>query len=892
MTGPVHGRLKAALADRYRIERELGAGGMATVYLAQDLKHDREVAIKVLHPDLAAALGGERFLAEIKTTARLQHPHILPLLDSGAADGFLYYVMPYVAGETLRARLERERQLPLHDALRIGREVADALGAAHLLGIIHRDIKPENILLQGGHALVADFGIALAVQTAGGARMTQTGLSLGTPQYMSPEQAMGERTIDARTDQYALGAVTYEMIGGEPPFTGASVQAIIAKALSERPVPLRTLRDTVPAGVEQAVLRALAKLPADRFSSVLEFSRALGGDGSAEWGATGPARTAGRDGVFGKRRGGVIAAAGVMVSLALAGGWTLGRKAASQSSGSTNNAIFDAALPDSTPLSSVATIGATGFGSAKGNLSIAFDGSFFVYTAQRGDSVSLWYRSLVDASTRRITGTDGGTAARISPDGKQLVFVTGTRTLLVPIEGGEPRRLIEGDLTHLQWISNRRLVAIASDGYRVVWVDPESGVVEERALGQSARCVFGQWIEEEKLLLCSFDETARLVDPRTLETRDIRIRSPEGTPGATVSGSGFRLIDGDHLIWVSIDGELRAAPYDAAQHTIGRSVTMVSGIKRDALGAVHYDLAANGLLGYVPAVGPIDGRMVELRPGSAPRPLGIESGAFLRFDLAHDRRRLAAVVATPQGQELRIYDLRGGQRQVWLSASAVRFPAWSPSGDRIAVRVEDGGRSVLLLGSPSSSLPPDTLMVGDEGRPALDVLDFPDDRTLIARDLRSAYAMRIDISKRPVVIDTLFDEGVFVAISPDGRRVAWHTSTSSQLFVGDYPPNGKRVQVNSGAIEPMWLSPTELLYRSSVTWYLARFDPVTGDLIGAPTKWGEDPNFLDTPGWSNRPTHDGGVIYSQSAGAQQTRYLRFVPNFVGRMKAAVAKANR
>jgi serine/threonine-protein kinase len=190
-------QLGFALSDRYRIARELGAGGMATVYLAHDLKHDRDVAIKVLHPELAAALGGDRFLSEIKTTAKLQHPHILPLLDSGDADGLLYYVMPYVEGETLRSRLARERQLPLDDALRVAREVADALGSAHAHGIIHRDIKPENILLQGGHALVADFGIALAVQSAGGARMTQTGLSLGTPQYMSPEQAMGERVIDA-----------------------------------------------------------------------------------------------------------------------------------------------------------------------------------------------------------------------------------------------------------------------------------------------------------------------------------------------------------------------------------------------------------------------------------------------------------------------------------------------------------------------------------------------------------------------------------------------------------------------------------------------------------------------------------------------------------------------
>src|SRR5687767_8925341 len=255
--------LSIALADRYRVERELGAGGMATVYLAHDIKHDRDVAIKVLHRDLGAALGGERFLSEVRTTARLQHPHILPLLDSGDADGLLYYVMPYVTGETLRARLERERQLPIDDALRIAREASDALGAAHALGIVHRDVKPENILLQGGHALVADFGIALAAQQAGTARMTQTGLSLGTPQYMSPEQAMGERAIDARTDIYSLGAVTYEMLVGEPPFTGPSVQAIVARLLTEGPRTITAQRKAVSESVEAAVLRALEKLPAD-----------------------------------------------------------------------------------------------------------------------------------------------------------------------------------------------------------------------------------------------------------------------------------------------------------------------------------------------------------------------------------------------------------------------------------------------------------------------------------------------------------------------------------------------------------------------------------------------------------------------------------------------------
>src|SRR6476620_7116026 len=265
-------RITSALDTRYRITRPVGIGGMATVFLAHDLRHERDVAIKVLHPDLAAALGAERFLAEIKTTAKLQHPHILPLLDSGEADGLLFYVMPYVAGESLRARLERETQLSVDEAVRISREVASAIESAHKQGVVHRDIKPENILLHEGQALVADFGIALAVTAAGGARMTQTGLSLGTPQYMAPEQAMGERVIDGRADIYALGAVTYEMLVGEPPFTGPTVQAIVAKVMSAEPERPTLVRKSIPPHVEDAVLTALAKLPADRFASATEFA--------------------------------------------------------------------------------------------------------------------------------------------------------------------------------------------------------------------------------------------------------------------------------------------------------------------------------------------------------------------------------------------------------------------------------------------------------------------------------------------------------------------------------------------------------------------------------------------------------------------------------------------
>src|SRR3954451_11126112 len=281
-------RLQLALSDRYRIEGEIGAGGMATVFLGQDLRHDRRVALKLLRPELSAVIGAERFLAEIKLTANLQHPHILPLFDSGevvvdnpeGAQRYLFYVMPFVEGESLRARLVREKQLPVAEAVRIATEVASALDYAHRRGVIHRDIKPENILLHEGQALVADFGIALAVTQAGASRMTETGMSLGTPHYMSPEQAMGEREITVRSDVYALGAVTYEMLSGEPPFTGPTAQAIVARVMTEEPRSLTLQRKTVPPHVEAAVVTALSKLPADRFATSAQFAEALARPGA------------------------------------------------------------------------------------------------------------------------------------------------------------------------------------------------------------------------------------------------------------------------------------------------------------------------------------------------------------------------------------------------------------------------------------------------------------------------------------------------------------------------------------------------------------------------------------------------------------------------------------
>jgi hypothetical protein len=417
---PTTERLRIALADRYSIEHEIGAGGMATVYLARDLKHDREVALKVLRADLSAVIGAERFLSEVRITARLDHPHILTLIDSGSADGILYYVLPYVRGESLRARLVREKQLGIDDALAVTRQVASALDYAHKQGVVHRDIKPENILFHEGEAVLADFGIALAVKEAGGNRLTETGLSLGTPQYMSPEQATGDRALDARSDIYSLAAVLYEMLAGEPPVTGATAQAVIAKLLTERPTSIRVVRDTVPPGVDTAVGRALAKVPADRFSSAGDFVRAL--DVAMVPQAAGVGRT---NGIRYAIAGGIVLA-GLVGGLAL----RVGRRASES-----------VTLADRTQV--------TFNGRIRGP-AISGDGKQVAYAVTNCRTTGCTYgidvQDIGGTATRRLF--DGASAMyelQWSQDGRNLLFnasINGSYGVYaISANGGTPRRL-------------------------------------------------------------------------------------------------------------------------------------------------------------------------------------------------------------------------------------------------------------------------------------------------------------------------------------------------------------------------------------------------------------------------------------------------------------------
>jgi serine/threonine-protein kinase len=872
-------QIAAALGSGYRVERKVGQGGMATVYLAQDFRHDRRVAIKVLRPELAAVIGAERFLAEIRTTANLQHPHILPLFDSGAAGGSLYYVMPFIEGESLRQRLQREKQLPISEAVRIASQVASALDYAHRHGVIHRDIKPENILLHDGSALVADFGIALAASKAGGTRMTETGMSLGTPQYMAPEQAMGEREITARADVYALGVVLYEMLLGEPPFTGPTAQAIVAKIMTERPSSITARRDTVPAELDDAVQTAIAKLPADRFASAVEFAQALTGEVRATVARRGPAPAS-----PGPWR--VVSAVLGLLVLALLG--LLALKLTARST-STAPSVYDAALPDSAPVGFAAGTATASYGYSYRNISISAGGDFVVYAARQRDSSRLWYRSLKDSTTHPIPGTTGATKPRLSPDGKRVAFTDGQRIFVVPIGGGEPRRLLDGQaVSMIEWVSPAQLVATDLDGSRRSWLDVDA--ITARSVPQPD-CKYGTWATELRVMVCSQRRIGVLLDPDSGTTITIRWARPDGSAGSPVVGTAFRLVDQRYLIYLGANGALLAASYEPSTHLASRPVVLLSGVRREALGAAQFDIARNGTLVYAPGVDAAVGRLAGLKAGGVPEPLPMDAGDFQRYDLSPNRRYMAVSTPGEEGYELRIYDLRDGQHFTWLRGEYIGQPLWSPNGEELLLTMRDSTRWSILGGSPGPGTRPDTVFRGEWDAFAPDLSNYQDAHTVIGRSLPTLVTVRFDPAVKPSQFDTVLTGSSFASLSPRGRLIAYQTS-EGQVIVTSFPVAGRRRQVATGGAEPLWLTPTTVIYRSGVSWYTVKVDPDTGEPQGAPTFWARDPRFSDTSGWSNRLGHDGGIVYLQGPEQTSASYLRVIPNWVAEMKAAVDGAGR
>jgi eukaryotic-like serine/threonine-protein kinase len=804
-------RLAAALADRYRIVHELGAGGMATVYLADDLRHERQVAIKVLRPELAAVIGAERFLREIRTIAGLQHPHILGLIDSGELDGTAYYVMPFVDGESLRDRLLREKQLPIADAVRIATEVAAALDYAHRRGVIHRDVKPENILLHDGQALVADFGIALAVSTAGGGRMTETGLSLGTPHYMSPEQAMGEREITARSDVYALGALTYEMLTGDPPFTGSSAQSIVAKVMTEKPAPPSRLRDTVPEAVEDAVLTALQKLPADRFGSAAEFAAALHGGGAIA-GRMGMPRTAARRAATTSRASRASRAAWPAAVIALAA------LAAAAWFRPAPEAVE--ALPLRVSVS-VPTLGGASTALQR-QIGITPDGSTLIYAAIAPDGENRTMRLVLhDTAAAVVSGVVPYLADYVlSPDGREFIGAVGyTQMYRYPLGGGSGRPLPPGiAVGALAWAPDGTLwISAAADVERgLVRVAPDGTVT--RPFGASSR---DYWMMQ----VLPGGRTA--LATRTMQGLNagpvLVIDLESGTANEIISRPVVEVrFTAGYLVFVLQDGTLEAVPFDAKRgRVVGEPVQFATGVSVPANGGVaQIAVAENGTVAYIPE-GARDLLLVD-REGRS-RPATPERRNFHAPMFSPDGSRVSVDFTTTDGRDVWTLDLADGRLSRATFDRDGHDATWTPGGEAITYISAKTGTLGIYRARPGQAEPPDSLLVS--GSLSYTGHWLPDGSALVTVGNALRPESRTDIGivrnagRGPIepLVASRFEDA-YPAVSPDGRWLAFNSDQSgrNEVYVRPLDRPGDQVQVSvGGGVEPVWnRAGGELFYRA------------------------------------------------------------------------------
>ena len=803
---PEHGdrdpaaRLNVALEGRYSIERELGEGGMATVYLTDDLKHERKVALKVLKPELAAVVGAKRFLSEIKVTANLQHPHILPLFDSGEADGFLFYVMPYVEGQSLRDRIDREKQLPVDEAVRIATAVANALDHAHRHDVIHRDIKPANILLQDGEPVVADFGIALAVGAAGSNRLTETGLSLGTPYYMSPEQATGDQPVGASTDTYALGSVLYEMLVGEPPYMGSTAQAVLGQIISAKPISATEKRPSIPANVDAAVRKALEKLPADRFASAQDFVRALG-DEHFRYGevAAGVARAS-----VGPWKRLTIAMTTLAALLALTLGWSLLRPTPAPPVQRFSLARDEGQVPHEW-------------------LALSPDGSALVmaYPNAAGQR-QLFIRRWGDLTAVAIPGTEGRTYDPIvSRDGTEVAFVSGdivsgdAQLMVAPLQGGLVRTLAESAYCCPRWGVDGFLYYSAAD--RTIRRVPASGgqveqITEGSGEGDGSHAYF-QILPGGEVGVFTVWST-----PGRIEAMDMA----SGRRVVLTEGIRQYVTPTGHLVFASADGRLFAAPFDdKAMELTSAPVPLVENLGITNLGEAMYDLSNSGDLVYwrVPGRGQSEfvwvsrsGEITQVDPGWMFTPgVGNQSWSLSPNDTRLAFRDMA------DGGDIWIKELDDGPLyRFTFDAGRDGAPRWAPDGETVTFLSDRAGTLSIWSKRADGVGEPEMLM--DYQRSIAEAFWSPDGAWLIFRAAAGGGASRDILGFRPGVdsaavplVATDFMERA-AALSPDGRWLAYTSDETGQLevYVRPFPDvnTGRWLVSNRGrpntTVGPQW----------------------------------------------------------------------------------------
>jgi serine/threonine-protein kinase len=853
------------LRDRYVLERELGRGGMATVYLARDLKHGRVVAVKVLRPELSALLGPERFLREIRVTAGLQHPHILPLLDSGEAGGSLYYVMPYVEGESLRQRLEREEQLPLPDTLRIARAVASALEYAHKQGIIHRDIKPENILLYQGEAMLADFGIALAAASAGPERLTETGLSLGTPAYMSPEQASAAPKLDARSDQYSLACVVYEMLAGEPPFRGRTAQAIVAKVLTEKPERLVAHRALLPPHIEAAVLTAMAKLPADRFAGMREFQDALErSDGK---------RTHLASAVLRRVRQPVVP--WVLVALLAV---LLGLLSA--------RFVHTRASPG--PVMRLAIRFPPSLQAGLG-MAVSPDGRIIILEAGRG----LYVRRMDALEPTPISGTEEGNNPFFSPDGKWIGFTTGQKLKKVPLDGGTPIVLADAFAGSGTWGDDGTIIYRPSNASFAggLWrVSAGGGTPTPLTTPDTSRQEQGHYWPQmlpgsKAVLFTAVSTSSRArIDVLSLASGERKT--------IVADGSYARYVASGHILFVR-SGVVLVAPFDPVRLEVTGEPSPI--LEDVAVGGDAtqggYAASDNGLLVYIPTSQWQNQQLTWVDRDGHEEPVLDSLADYHLPRLSPDGRRIALAIGYPE-PDIWIYEIqrRALNRLTRRQEGSATAPLWTTDGSRVIYSGQAPAYD-LFWRSASGSSSEQKLLASPENKWATSI--SPDGRT-VAFGTNDLWLLHL--GPRPTaeaLTHTPYVEGA-PAWSPDGRWLAYNSNESGRFetYVGPASdPIGERRQVSTGGgTYVRWgADARELFYFSNFSdgrMMSAPFDPATG-VVGTPKQLFQGPyenGVYSAPGYD--VTRDGRrFLMVKTAIAAGQREVRVIVNWPEALKA-------